>query len=337
MNLNLYDNGLFQFIELCNKNVITESDIDELLNNKSYNKTIELMGLNWGIGLFDDWKKIFKAAFLNNKEDLNKIQSLCVNHIIKAKNDYKKLISLSNRIIEVINSKEFINIAKEYATKRYRSNLINWGMLPFIISDEELPFDRDDYIFIPNAGGNQAIIMDAFFLEPFEDEEITRILAHELHHIIRSKHEVEYKVELNFDEILQMAYWFESEGTANLCNFEETNKLYEMFGYIEKGSTIHFLNNIDVLMNDINNLIADIYENQKSGKELYQYLFDNLKFHAIGYHMALTIFKFSQFALKSSVGDPLKFINLYQTVCELSEYKFTEKSIKIINQILTIS
>ena len=40
------------------------------------------------------------------------------------------------------------NIANEYATKRYRSNLINWGMLPFIIS-EELPFANGDFIFIP--------------------------------------------------------------------------------------------------------------------------------------------------------------------------------------------
>lgn len=40
------------------------------------------------------------------------------------------------------------NIANEYATKRYRSNLINWGMLPFIIR-EELPFKNGDYIFIP--------------------------------------------------------------------------------------------------------------------------------------------------------------------------------------------
>ncbi|MDF2588780.1 MAG: aconitate hydratase domain protein [Anaerocolumna sp.] len=39
------------------------------------------------------------------------------------------------------------NIAKEYATKRYRSNLINWGMLPFILS-EELPFENGDYILV---------------------------------------------------------------------------------------------------------------------------------------------------------------------------------------------
>ena len=39
------------------------------------------------------------------------------------------------------------NIAREYATKRYRSNLINWGMLPFIF-DGELPFENGDYVFI---------------------------------------------------------------------------------------------------------------------------------------------------------------------------------------------
>lgn len=41
------------------------------------------------------------------------------------------------------------NIANEYATKRYRSNLINWGMLPFLIEQGELPFKNGDYLFIP--------------------------------------------------------------------------------------------------------------------------------------------------------------------------------------------
>ena len=42
------------------------------------------------------------------------------------------------------------NIANEYATKRYRSNLINWGMLPFLIEGEALPFHNLDYLFIPD-------------------------------------------------------------------------------------------------------------------------------------------------------------------------------------------
>lgn len=45
------------------------------------------------------------------------------------------------------------NIANEYATKRYRSNLINWGMLPFLTDadDKELPFKNGDYIFVPDV------------------------------------------------------------------------------------------------------------------------------------------------------------------------------------------
>ena len=44
------------------------------------------------------------------------------------------------------------NIANEYATKRYRSNLINWGMLPFITEEdhEHLCFKNGDYIFVPD-------------------------------------------------------------------------------------------------------------------------------------------------------------------------------------------
>lgn len=41
----------------------------------------------------------------------------------------------------------FANIAREYATKRYRSNLINWGMLPFVFEDE-IPFENGEYIFV---------------------------------------------------------------------------------------------------------------------------------------------------------------------------------------------
>jgi aconitate hydratase len=45
------------------------------------------------------------------------------------------------------------NIASEYATKRYRSNLINWGMLPFIYSKDtdHLPFKNGDYIFVKDV------------------------------------------------------------------------------------------------------------------------------------------------------------------------------------------
>ena len=41
------------------------------------------------------------------------------------------------------------NIANEYATKRYRSNLINWGMLPLLVPAGSLPFKKGDYLLLP--------------------------------------------------------------------------------------------------------------------------------------------------------------------------------------------
>jgi aconitate hydratase len=51
------------------------------------------------------------------------------------------------------------NIANDYATKRYRSNLINWGMLPFLIPEGELPFAEMDYLFFPGIrrGGGRTV------------------------------------------------------------------------------------------------------------------------------------------------------------------------------------
>ena len=43
------------------------------------------------------------------------------------------------------------NITQEYATKRYRSNCMNWGMLPFHLKGEPTMFEVDDYIYVPNV------------------------------------------------------------------------------------------------------------------------------------------------------------------------------------------
>lgn len=65
------------------------------------------------------------------------------------------------------------NIANEYATKRYRSNLINWGMLPFIIDKGDLPFKKDEYIFVPDirkAVENKATEIKAYVLRDKAEE-----------------------------------------------------------------------------------------------------------------------------------------------------------------------
>lgn len=65
------------------------------------------------------------------------------------------------------------NIANEYATKRYRSNLINWGMLPFLIEAGELPFRNLDYLFFPGirkAVEEKAETIEAYKVSVEDDE-----------------------------------------------------------------------------------------------------------------------------------------------------------------------
>ena len=70
------------------------------------------------------------------------------------------------------------NIANEYATKRYRSNLINWGMLPFLIDEGDLPFANLDYIFVPNI--RKAIEDKASDIEAYvvKDNKLTKFMLH---------------------------------------------------------------------------------------------------------------------------------------------------------------
>ncbi len=68
------------------------------------------------------------------------------------------------------------NIANSYATKRYRSNLINWGMLPFLIEEGDLPFTKGDYIFVPEirkAIEEKATEIKAYVVSEKEMKEFT--------------------------------------------------------------------------------------------------------------------------------------------------------------------
>ncbi|MBR2187298.1 MAG: hydratase [Lachnospiraceae bacterium] len=72
------------------------------------------------------------------------------------------------------------NIANEYATKRYRSNLINWGMLPFIIESGPLPFKNLDYIFVPGikaAVSEKKDKISAYVIKESGIEEFTMTLG----------------------------------------------------------------------------------------------------------------------------------------------------------------
>ena len=72
------------------------------------------------------------------------------------------------------------NFAFEYATKRYRSNLINWGMLPFVLEEGELPFHKGDYLIFPgirSAVQNGLSEMTGYVICPGREQELVPFTA----------------------------------------------------------------------------------------------------------------------------------------------------------------
>jgi aconitate hydratase len=80
------------------------------------------------------------------------------------------------------------NFANEYATKRYRSNLINWGIIPFIV-DKNPPFQNGDYIFIPGIkaliGGEKSVVEAAVYSSGAERKTSFPIAVPELNPVER--------------------------------------------------------------------------------------------------------------------------------------------------------
>ena len=73
----------------------------------------------------------------------------------------------------------FANVAREYATKRYRSNLINWGLLPLLLPDDSISFSVGDFLFLPDI--RKAVAVGAEKIEAFlihDDDAARKISLH---------------------------------------------------------------------------------------------------------------------------------------------------------------
>lgn len=319
----LNTSGYDSFINMCNLKSISTTDIKTLLETDAYNKAITLMGKNWGLPSKNQWIDYFSVGF--NCSDVKKdISSLCpvqkqgAEHISKAIAHINQLASTKNRMVYSVETKEFIKIVSNYVPSDAFPNSL-----------EIIPL-----VFAPNAGGNESIIMDTLFLSKFTNDEISRILAHELHHILRNKIEVQYIWKDDFKDVGQALFWFESEGIADLCNFNETAKIYSDFGYATPGKINDVLQNISYYINETDTIIVHILEGRKPPKELLSFLSKDVKFHVIGYFLAKTISDtLGNQEIANSVGDPLAFLNLYQKACKMNK---TENELAFSNEMMTL-
>ena len=323
--INLDTLGFDTFVEICKYKTVSNIDIEKLLLTSSYTKAITLMGGNWGLPYKEQWIDYFLYGFQcidnrDNIESMSLIQVQGIEHLKNARNNIVEISNVKNKIIKSISSRQFVKVASEY--------------LPNTIYEDELEVIL--LIFMPNAGGNKSIIVDVPFLAPYNEDEISRILAHELHHILRSKVEKKYLWKDEYYGVEQALYWLESEGIADLCNFEETAKIYSDFGYIKLGEVEHILKDIAYYIKETNDLIVDVLKGRKQSKELVEFLSVDVRFHVIGYFLAKTICStFGNEVVGSVVGDPIAFVNMYQDACrsnkDHNKYGFSEEMLLLLN------
>ena len=104
---------------------------EERLNGKAFTD----VGLNEAISVLQAYDKDFKA-------ELTEIGS-AIYAVKPGDGSAREQAASCQRVLGGL-----ANIAKSYATKRYRSNVMNWGMIPFIYEDENIPFHKGDFIYI---------------------------------------------------------------------------------------------------------------------------------------------------------------------------------------------
>jgi len=104
---------------------------EERLNGKAFTD----VGLNEAIDVLQAYDEDFKA-------ELTEIGS-AIYAVKPGDGSAREQAASCQRVLGGL-----ANIAKSYATKRYRSNVMNWGMIPFIYEDENIPFHKGDFIYI---------------------------------------------------------------------------------------------------------------------------------------------------------------------------------------------
>ena len=104
---------------------------EERLNGKAFTD----VGLNEAIAVLKAYDEDFKA-------ELTEIGS-AIYAVKPGDGSAREQAASCQRVLGGL-----ANIAKSYATKRYRSNVMNWGMIPFIYEDENIPFHKGDLIYI---------------------------------------------------------------------------------------------------------------------------------------------------------------------------------------------
>lgn len=311
--INQNKDGISEFIKVFKSNsIIEKSKIEELFNTNSYEKLVKLFGNNIGLTEKKQWIDLFYEAYsLNLKSHCytgnDVIKKNMIMPIIWAIKNIDELDNYTNKVINVINKKEYLKKAMEY--------------LPEINCDIRININY--YIFMYNACVEEnEILMDIGFANQFSDTQLNDLLAHEMHHYLKDYGNISEEPKKECNDVTRALFALENEGTADMCSFDSLSYIYEHFGYMEKGKLNKVLGNITNYIEQLNYKLEDKLINNNESVSIYSFIMSDEIVHPLGYTMATQIKNFLGIKeLIQCTGKPLQFLIKFNIAFEKSTGK----------------
>ena len=313
ITINQNKEGINEFIKVFKTNSIVEKlQIEELFNTKAYKKLVALFGKNIGLSEKAQWIDLFYEAYnLHIKaqsysgEDVSKKNIIAP--VIWAIKNVDELDSYTNKIMNIINGKEYIRKALKY--------------LPSIDCDVEININY--YIFMYNAAVEEnQILIDIAFANELNSVQLNDLLAHEIHHYLKGCINIYKEPKEGYDDLTLTLRALENEGTADMCSFEGLNYIYEHFGWMEKGQLEKVLSSFNEYIEMLNDRFQEKLINNNKSISLYSFIMNNQIVHPLGYKMASEIKNYLGIeALRQTVGKPVQFLLSFNDAFEESTGK----------------
>lgn len=313
LNFNL--EGIRDFISTFNKDkTVGKEEILNMLNKPAYSEFVSLFGCNFVSTKSEDWADIFYEAYelaMNNKEfeGDDVVKRNIVSSVIWAINNVVQLEEYTNKVSEVLSSKDFLKKAMKY--------------LPDL-SEKKIEITLKYYIFMYNACVQSGrVLIDVPFCIRLGNEGINDLLAHEMHHHLQNYLDIsEGKPKEEYLDVIWPLKKLVSEGIADMCNFKNLTFIYEGFGWMKKGSLNETLNNIEKYINDLANLLNDRIVNKNTNVNINNSIYNNNVIHPIGYIIACEIENILGIdELRQCVGKPIRFIDKFNEAYKVKNHK----------------
>jgi len=313
ITINQNKQGIEEFIKVFKTNSIVEKlKIEELFNTKAYKKLVALFGKNIGLSEKSQWVDLFYEAYNLNLISQNYfgedvIKKNIISPVIWAINNVDELDSYTNKIMNIINGREYIRKALKY--------------LPSIDCDVKININY--YIFMYNAAVEEnEILMDIAFANELNSFQLNDLLAHEIHHYLKGYIDIDGEPKDGYDDLTSTLRALENEGTADMCSFDGLNYIYEHFGWMEKGQLEKVLSNFNDYIEMLNQSFKDKLINNNNSISLYSFIMNDQIVHPLGYKMASEIKSYLGIeALKQTVGKPVQFLLSFNDAFEESTGK----------------